>query len=211
MFKKMYAVVVGLVAASAMFAAASGASAATIASLNQTSVTATGSTLTLSNSILSITCNLTLNATFNRSITLGTGLTQLGAVTSGNLAGCVGGTATLLGLPTSDGGSGTTWPLRAVLPLPASAEGQAYFGVLGAFIGVTASILGSNITCLYQGDTIIPRLNPAGNRIDFIVGTPSGANSIPQVSGGLCALGGNGSLRGSLSVSPSVTVTLSIA
>jgi hypothetical protein len=104
-----------------------------------------------------------------------------------------------------------TWPLRAVLPLPAAADGQAYFGVLGASIGKTTSILGSDVVCLYEGDTITPRLSPAGNRIDFILGTLSGANSVPQVSGGLCALGGNLSMRGYLSVSPSLTVTLSIS
>jgi len=200
------AILIGMLAiAMAMFASATASATRTATISPSGAVRGTGNNLTLSNSIVSVFCDLNMDANIVASVALNLapgGLTRLGTVTAGGATSCDGADGVnFLNLP---------WDLAAELPLPTGAGEIANLVILNAQIEVLVD-LRNDVRCLYQGDLRATLVDTNSNGLGDTLTFDDARNQIPLAGGTsiLCDLGGDGALEGNLAVTPELRVVLS--
>jgi hypothetical protein len=207
--RKLYGLVVGLVAMGAMLVGATSATATETATISPGHVTAHADhSLILGEGAIQIDCLVLLGATLRNVVELELDdLTKIGRVVSGSTDECNGADHVgFLNLPaTLDGGpSGpnpNSWDIAIVLPLPAG--GGANIQILDAQIEVL--ILGGAARCLYRG-AIDATLNAAGTQLTIDDDIP--LFSAGGIFGGLCPDPGH--LQGTIDILDGpITIALS--
>jgi hypothetical protein len=198
------AVLGGIVAILVVLAGPVAAPATELVDANQTLVTATAaSTLTFTNGIVTVRCNLTMSLTFldPGGADADTGLERLGAVSAAQASGCVGATSlTFLGLPTALGGrpanpgSGApAWSIWVLLPQPI--DRSTNLMIRSPQIEVNTGFA----TCLFGGGTLLANIAVGGRTLTFA------GSTVPLVRGiGLC---GTARVSGTATTSAALTFT----
>jgi len=187
-------VLLAAAAAAAMATFSSAASADNIGISPTGLQTATGR-LTLSNAAISIVCDLTFDVNLNVALVTANQnvLTNIGIVTAANAA-CVGvgNSTTFLGLPGLGLGG---WTVQAKVILTGGVQ-----TIQVTIVNPQFQVNIGNTRCLFQGDISAVPLT-GGNLLTF-------NHSVPFRSGSAACAGLNGNLRGTVSLSRTLTITL---